>query len=126
MIVTDHAPHHEDEKDVEFALAKNGIIGFETAFSLSYMTLVQNGSMSLTELVERMSVRPAAEFLPDYGTLSAGSPADVTLVDLRAEWPVDRFHMASKANNTPWHGQIMKGQVKMTITGGRIVYDQLR
>lgn len=126
MIVTDHAPHHDDEKICEFALAKNGITGFETAFSLSYMALVKPGHITLAQLVQRMSVQPAKVFLPAYGTLTEGSPADVTLVDLKAIWTVDRFQMVSKAKNTAWHGQQMTGQVKMTISGGRITYEQLR
>lgn len=126
MIVTDHAPHHEDEKDCEFALAKNGITGFETAFSLGYGALVKTGRISLARLVELMSVKPAQVFLPEYGTLSAGSVADITLVDLNADWQVDRFNMASKARNTPWHGQTLQGRVVMTISGGRITHEQLR
>ena len=126
MIITDHSPHHEDEKDIEFALAKNGIIGFETAFSLSYQALVQSGRMSLSDLVRRMATRPAEIFLKGYGTLSEGGPADVTLIDLNESWTVDRFHMASKAKNTPWHGQTLPGKVRMTIVGGRVVHESLR
>ncbi len=126
MIVTDHAPHHDDEKDCEFALAKNGIIGFETAFSLSFQALVLSGRMSLPELVRRLSTRPAEVFLSNLGTLSVGKPGDVTLVDLDASWQVDRFKMVSKAKNTPWHGQVLPGQVRMTIVGGKIVHESLR
>jgi len=125
LIVTDHAPHHEDEKDVEFALASNGIIGFETAFSLTYGALVKTGRISLERLVELMSVQPARIFLPAYGTLKLGSPADVTLVDLNADWVADRFKMHSKARNTPWHGSKMTGKVCMTITGGRITHENV-
>lgn len=124
MIVTDHAPHHEDEKNIEFALAKNGIVGFETAFSLAYGTLVQGGRISLARLVELMSLQPARVFLPRYGTLSVGAPADVTLVDLEGNWTVDRFKLQSKARNTPWHGQTLNGKVRMTITGGRLTYEE--
>jgi dihydroorotase len=126
MIVTDHAPHHDDEKEIEFALASNGIIGFETAFALSYTALVRPGHITLSRLVELMSVKPAQVFLPQFGTLSAGSPADVTIVDLAETFTVDRYRMASKAHNSPWHGQVLHGIVKGTITGGKIIHDELR
>ncbi len=123
MIVTDHAPHHADEKDLEFALAKNGIVGFETAFSLGYEALVQSGRITLARLVELMSLQPARIFLPQLGTLTAGAPADVTLVDLAAAWTVDRFRLLSKSKNTPWDGQTLNGKVCMTISDGRITHE---
>jgi len=82
VIATDHAPHHEDEKNVEFNLAANGMVGFETAFPLSYTNLVKPGHLDLHELVDRMSTRPAALLGIQGGIIKAGVPADITIADL--------------------------------------------
>lgn len=126
MIVTDHAPHHEDEKQVEFALAANGFIGFESAFPLMNQHLLQAGVVTLDRLVELTSVNPAKLFGLESGTLQEGAAADVLIADLDDEWVFDRFATASKAKNAPYHGMTMRGRARWTIVGGDIVHEFIR
>ena len=126
MIVTDHAPHHEDEKQVEFALAANGFIGFESAFPLMNQHLLQAGVVTLDQLVELTSVNPAKLFGLESGTLQEGAVADVLIADLDDEWVFDRFATASKAKNAPYHGMTMRGRARWTIVGGDIVHEFIR
>lgn len=124
LIVTDHAPHHSDEKEMEFALALNGIVGFETAFGLGYTILVKTGKLSLARWLQTMTTRPAALLRQKLGTLETGRPADVILVDLEHSWTFDRDQMASKARNTPFHGMTLYGRALLTICKGRITHDE--
>ena len=120
-IATDHAPHHRDEKDVEFDLAMNGIIGLETSLPLS-LTLVTDGVLTLTELVDRMSVAPAKILgLHRRGTLAPGSVADITVIDPESVWTVEADKLASKSKNSPFLGWEMKGKAAYTILAGKIV-----
>ncbi|MDD5602842.1 MAG: amidohydrolase family protein, partial [Eubacteriales bacterium] len=121
FIVTDHAPHHIDEKNVEFELAANGITGFETAFSLAYTYLVKSGHISLGKLVSLMSLNPSGFFGLNKGTLEPGRQADVTVVDLSAEYRVDISSFRSKAVNSPFNGFPLSGLVRYTIVGGKTV-----
>ncbi|MBI5894267.1 MAG: dihydroorotase [Deltaproteobacteria bacterium] len=122
-IATDHAPQNIDEKDVEFDKAANGIIGLETAFSLS-LRLVDEEVVSLNALVEKLSANPAKILgLHTKGSLKAGNDADITIVDLNKEWVVDASKLKSKSKNTPFGGWKMKGKVIKTIVGGRVVYE---
>ena len=123
MIATDHAPHHEDEKDVPFDQANNGFIGFETAFALGYTYLVQPGYLTLAELVEKMSSAPANLLKIGRGTLEVGRPADLTIADVEETWEVDRFQMASKSMNTPYHGMTLTGKIKATLVDGKVVFN---
>ncbi len=125
-IVTDHAPHHIDEKDIEFSLANNGIIGFETAFGVSYTYLVKPGYLTLTELIEKMAVNPSRILRLGRGTLDTGMPADIMLADLNEEYVYTEEEILSKAKNSPYIGTDLQGRVKLTITGGKITYDELR
>ncbi len=125
LIVTDHAPHHEDEKNLEFALANNGIVGFETAFALAYTYLVKPGHITLHELVDLMSVNPSKLFSLGRGTLEAGKPADLCVFDLENRFIFDRDSMLTKARNTPFGGYELYGRTVLTISGGRITYDEL-
>lgn len=124
IIATDHAPHHEDEKDVEYNLAANGISGFETAFSLSYTHLVDKGILSLEELVEKLSTVPARILAIPGGSLDIEQTADITIVDISKEYMVDRNKFYSKGKNTPFHGKKLKGKVVYTILDGKLVYDK--
>lgn len=124
IIATDHAPHHIDEKEVEFNLAANGISGFETAFSLSYTHLVDTGLLSLEELVAKLSTTPAQILGIPGGVLDIGLPADITIVDTKREYIVNRDKFYSKGKNTPFHGKKLKGKVIYTIVGGKVVYDK--
>ena len=122
-IATDHAPHHLDEKDIEFNLALNGIIGLETSLPLS-LRLVEEGVVDLKGLVEKMSVNPATILGIDRGTLAAGAVADITLINPDREWVVEAERLASKSKNSPFLGMTMKGCAAYTIVGGKIVYSR--
>lgn len=121
-IATDHAPHHRDEKEVEFEAAAFGIIGLETALPLS-LRLIEEGVLSPADLVRRMSVAPAAILGIPGGTLKIGSPADVTVIDPRREWCVEAAALRSKSRNSPFLGWTMRGRAVTTIVGGRVVYE---
>ncbi len=120
-IATDHAPHHLDEKDVEFNVALNGIIGLETSLPLS-LALVEQGVLTVSQLVERMSLGPALILGVERGTLATGAVADITVIDPALEWVVETAKLASKSTNSPWLGETMKGAAVATIVGGRVVY----
>jgi len=120
-IATDHAPHHDDEKDIEFNNALNGIIGLETSLPLA-LALVEQGVLTMAQLVERMSCTPARILNLDRGTLKPGAAADITLIDPAAEWVVEADKLASMAKNTPWLGQKMKGATAATIVAGKVVF----
>jgi dihydroorotase len=121
-IATDHAPHHRDDKEVEYHLASSGISGFETAFGICYDVLVKGGHLTMSDLVKRMSTRPAQIFKLDAGEIKAGGAADLTLVDPSEFWTIDRETFLSKGHNTPFHGQSVTGRVKMTFVDGNIAY----
>lgn len=122
LIATDHAPHHEDEKDVEFSLASNGMIGFETAFQLSYTYLVEAGHLSLSDLARLMSQAPSNIFRLGRGSFDSGAAADVTVIDLTRQVTVDRFKSVSKSKNSPFHGYELKSDVVLTLVNGKVAY----
>ncbi len=122
LLVTDHAPHHYDEKEREFADAPNGIVGLETALGVNITYLVETGILSLNELVLRMSCLPAQIFHLPGGTLKAGSIADVTVFDAKKQWVVDPKAFKSKGRNTPYGGHQLTGQAICTVVGGKIVH----
>jgi dihydroorotase len=121
-IATDHAPHHYDEKHAEFDRAPFGIIGLETAVSLSLDRLVHTGLIGLPRLVELLSVNPARILRVPGGTLAAGAPADITILAPDVRVRVDVRTMKSKSKNTPFDGWELRGGVAATIVGGRTVY----
>ena len=121
-IVTDHAPHHEDDKNVEYALAAFGISGLETSFALSYTQLVKGGVLTLSELADKMSANLAAILNLQGGTLEVGAPADLTIVDLNKAWTIDPKDFVSKGKNTPFAGREVYGRVKYTVVDGDIKY----
>ncbi len=122
VIATDHAPHHYDEKEREFADAPNGIVGLETALAVVVTTLVGGGYLDFEALIERMSVAPARIFRLPGGSLARGRPADVTVFDPAADWVVDPSKFLSKGRNTPYAGHRLRGRAVCTVVGGRIVY----
>ncbi|MEX1185627.1 MAG: dihydroorotase [Gemmatimonadaceae bacterium] len=122
LIATDHAPHHYDEKEQEFANAPNGIVGLETALAVVHTKLVAGGVLDYPRLVERMSCAPARVFHLPGGTLERGAVADVTVFDPRAEWTVDPAAFLSKGRNTPYAGEKLHGRAIFTIVDGEIVY----
>jgi dihydroorotase len=122
LIATDHAPHHYDEKEREFADAPNGIIGLETALAVNVTWLVASKIIDLPTLIERMSCAPARVFHLSGGTLRKGSVADVTVFDPDAEWTVDATRFRSKGRNTPYAGKRLRGRVHATVVDGRVIH----
>ena len=122
VIATDHAPHHYDEKEREFADAPNGIIGLETALAVNLTWLVHGGIIDVPLLVERMACAPARIFKLPGGTLRRGALADITVFDPDVAWTVDPTKFRSKGRNTPYAGMELRGRVDCTLVDGRIVY----
>ena len=122
MLATDHAPHHADEKEIEFGLANSGIDGFESAFGLSYTRLVDGGVVSLPRFIELMSLAPSKLFRLGRGTLTPGAPADVTVFETGGPWVFHRDEMLSKSRNTPFDGAKSTARVVATLVAGRVVY----
>jgi len=122
-IASDHAPHAVSEKDVEFDYAVTGIIGLETAVSLSLHELYHKGVLPLSNLVAKFTSGPAGILGLRKGCLGPGMDADLTLLDLEKEIVVDIAKSRSKSKNSPFHGWSLKGAPWMTICGGRIIYD---
>ena len=122
VIATDHAPHATQEKQQDFTEAPFGIVGLETALSLT-LGLVEEGVLSLEQAVEKLTSAPAAAFGLKKGTLAAGADADVVIVDQHEQWEVDPSKFRSKSRNTPFGGWKVKGRVKKTIVGGRVVFE---
>lgn len=121
-VATDHAPHHYETKDREFDDAPFGVIGLETALGLGMTELVGRGSLTLPELINRMSTRPADIFHLPAGTLRRGTAADVVVFDPQATWVVDPAKFRSKSRNTPFSGWELTGVVHRTIVGGEVVF----
>lgn len=122
-IVTDHAPHHADDKNVEYALAAFGISGLETSFALSYTQLVRGGTLTLEQLADKMSAAPARILGLEGGAVEPGAPADLTVVDLNEAWTIDPAQFVSKGKNTPFAGREVYGKVRYTIVDGAIRYE---
>jgi dihydroorotase len=120
-IATDHAPHHLDEKDVEFNEALNGIVGLETSLPLS-LKLVGEGVLTLQGLVEKMAVNPSKILGISRGTLVTGAVADVTVIDPNIAWTVEAEKLASKSKNSPFLGWKLQGGARCTIVGGAIKF----
>jgi dihydroorotase len=121
-IATDHAPHHIDDKNVEYAMASSGISGFETAFSICWTVLVKGGFMTPEGLFEKMTSAPAGILGLEGGALAAGKPADIVIVDPDAEWTIDPSKFTSRGHNSPFGGRVVSGVVRCTIAGGEIAW----
>jgi dihydroorotase len=122
LLVTDHAPHHYDEKEREFADAPNGIVGLETALGVNCTWLLKPGVITMSQMVDQMSCMQAKIFHLPGGTLRAGSLGDVTVFDPTREWTVNAAEFKSKGRNTPYGGRKLVGRAITTIVGGRVVY----
>ncbi|MBR6478021.1 MAG: dihydroorotase, partial [Lachnospiraceae bacterium] len=120
MIATDHAPHAKEEKEKPITQAPSGIIGLETSLALGITELVDKGYLTMCELLERMSTGPSRIYHLDAGYVGEGGPADLILIDKDAEMIPGDY--ASKASNTPFTGWKLKGRVKATICGGKVVW----
>ena len=121
-IVTDHAPHHADDKNVEYELAAFGISGIETSFGFAMKYLYKAGVLSLNEIAERMSAAPARILGLEGGELKEGGVADIMIADIDEPWVVDSSKFVSKGKNTPFNGYELCGVVKYTIVDGEIKY----
>jgi dihydroorotase len=122
VIATDHAPHHADEKALEFDRAPFGIVGLETCVSICFDRLVHPGVVSLSRLVELLSVNPSRILGVTGGTLAEGAPADITVLAPDTRVTVKASALRSKSKNTPFDGWTLQGGVAATIVGGRVVY----
>lgn len=124
VISTDHAPHSQKDKTGSMKNTAFGIVGLETSLALSYTALVEKGVLTMKQLVEKMCKNPAEILGLDCGTLEAGHPADVIVVDVEHPYKIDKTQFASKGRNTPFDGREVKGKVLYTICDGKIVYQQ--
>ncbi|MFC3040265.1 dihydroorotase [Virgibacillus xinjiangensis] len=124
FIATDHAPHASEEKAAGFLKAPFGIVGLETAFTLLYTKLVQTNKMSLKQLIDCLTIKPAGVFNLPFGTLKVNGAADVTIIDLEKESTIDKDGFFSKGNNTPFHGWKVQGIPVLTIAEGKVVYKE--
>lgn len=121
-IITDHAPHSEEEKQRDLSKAPNGIIGFETALAAEIMNLVDTGDLSYLDLVRVTSYNPAKLLKIDRGTIEEGKIADITIFDPNERYTYTKDMIVSKSKNSPFIGKELKGKVKYTIVDGKIVY----
>jgi len=121
-IVTDHAPHHADDKNVEYAMAAFGISGIETSFGFAMEYLYKTGVLTLPQIAEKMSYQPAQILGLDGGELAEGKAADFTIANVDEEWTVDSSKFVSKGKNTPFNGYKLSGVVKYTVVDGEIKY----
>jgi dihydroorotase len=122
VISTDHAPHSNEEKAGSFKTAPFGIVGSETAFALVMTQLVKPGILTLRQMVEKMSVNPAAILQFDRGCIGEGCIADLVIADPEAEYVIDKTRFYSKGRNTPFHGKKVTGRIEYTFVAGKLVY----
>lgn len=121
IIATDHAPHHEDEKNVEFNNAASGMVGFETALPLAITYLVKPGILSMEDLVHKMCINPAKLLGLNKGSINIGKIADITIINPDEEYVVDISKFQSKSKNSPFDGFRLNGVVYYTIVNGNVV-----
>ena len=122
-IATDHAPHSAQEKAKPLAEAPSGMVGLETSLGATLTALYHTGEMDLSDILKKMTFNPACILGIPKGRLSLGGEADFTIFDPNETWTVDPEQFASKGRNTPFAGRELKGKVKYTIVGGKIVYE---
>jgi len=121
-VATDHAPHAAHEKALPLTEAPSGMVGLETSLALTLTRLYHTGKLSLDRIIELMSVNPAKILGIGKGTLGIGAAADIVVFDPEETWTVDPELFKSKGRNTPFKGMTLRGRVKYTIVGGKIVY----
>lgn len=123
-IASDHAPHARTDKELEFDYAATGLTGLETSLALS-LSLVQEGVLTLPELIRKMTINPAHVIHIPKGTLAEGADADITVIDMDREWVVDPKIFRSRGKNTPFGGRNLKGKAVLTIVGGKISFQDI-
>ena len=124
ILCSDHAPHCDYEKEVEFDYAPFGITGLETELALSLMQLVHTKRISLADMIAKFTVNPARLLNLTKGTLSAGADADVTVFDPDCEWVFQAGNSASKSKNSPFSGWKLKGKAAATIVNGKTIWSE--
>lgn len=124
VISTDHAPHGEEEKKKSMREAPFGIVGLETAFSLTMTELVKKGYLTPRQMVEKMSYVPARILGIDKGSLAPGKIADLVIADPEIQYTIDKNQFASKGKNTPFHGKQVVGRVELTMVNGEVVFER--
>lgn len=122
-ISTDHMPHTDYEKNVEYDQAPSGVVGLETALAVCLEVLVQNKQCDLSQLIKLLTCNPSNLLKLGKGTLSPGADADITVFDPKEEWVVDPDNFQSRSKNSPWIGKTLQGKVKQTFVSGRKVWD---
>jgi dihydroorotase len=123
VLATDHAPHAPEKKMRELDQAPNGIIGLETFLPISVKALIETGRLTWPQMIEKMTVNPARVLGIDRGTLQAGAPADVTVIDPNLEWTIDPKRFKSKSRNTPYAGWRVRGRAHLVMVGGVVKYE---
>lgn len=121
-IVTDHAPHSAEEKSRPLPEAPSGMVGLETSLGITLTALYHTGKLSLSDVLSKMTVEPSRILGIQKGCLNVGADGDVVIFDLNEEWVVDPGEFASKGRNTPFGGHKLKGRVKYTIVGGKVIF----
>ncbi len=124
-IVTDHAPHHQDDKEVEFSHALNGIVGLESSFALCYTYLVKPGIITMERLMDLMCYNPSSILKLGRGGMDNGDDADLTLMDLENEFVFEKDKMLTKGRNTPFDGWKLYGETMLTMMKGKKTYEKL-
>jgi dihydroorotase len=122
VIASDHAPHTENEKDIEFDRAEFGKIGLESGLAVSNMELIDKNVLSWSGLIEKMALNPAKVLGINKGTLSVNADADIIIIDANKEFVLEKKKIVSKSKNSPFIGRMVKGLVEYTIFNGKIVY----
>jgi len=125
VIASDHSPHAQDEKQVEFDRAPVGVIGLETSLAVVLTSLVADGVLSLSQALRAMSTTPASMLGVPGGRVAVGAPADLVVIDRDRRWTVDAETFASKARNTPFQGWPLRGKAVLTLVAGHIKYSEL-
>ena len=122
VISTDHAPHTTEEKSRDLSNAPFGIVGMETALALTYTELVEQGYLTMMQMIEKMSYNPAKVLGIAKGDLSEGNIADITIFDIKDAYPIRAAQFAGKGTNMPYEGRMVKGRIDYTILAGKVVY----
>lgn len=122
VIATDHAPHSSQEKDCGYDKALNGVVGLETSFAMSYTALVRGGILTPSELIDKMSCKPAEILGADRGSIAVGKIADIAIIDIDKEYEVKAEDFVSKGKNSPFLGMKVYGKILYTLVDGKIVY----
>ncbi|MBD3258487.1 amidohydrolase family protein [candidate division GN15 bacterium] len=123
-IASDHAPHQAEDKDCEFDHAPSGMIGLETTLGLIKTHLIDRGYLSWADAIRKITVNPARIFKLEGGSLTVGSPADITVIDPDKKWTVKAEKFRSRSKNSPYVGKKLSGKVVKTVLGGRVVYTE--